>query len=298
MTWMRKLRKRSGHRSLRFLDAFVLRLSFRRATVVTKDRMHGNEELRRAGSLLAGSTSSTAAASRATPRSATTSHCRSVPSPERRRRRAPLRRSGSGTADPLSFRLIDDRVFMPLQMSVVVDGEARIRLATEADLPVLFGYGRIDNIDNPLMRPRTHTAATAVAWSCLRSARPPKPPGTSGAVGLMTTRRSPSSMPTGTPRLSPSSTASSTSERRNRSGSRTATVYRRSWGRSVGSSLYWADDILFVGIPRKGARAARSLRQASRGRRLHEKAVLPGRPPRRRDGLRLGLRRTEGRRHD
>ncbi len=39
MTRMRKLRKRSGRRSLRFIDAFVLRLSLPRATLGAKDRM-------------------------------------------------------------------------------------------------------------------------------------------------------------------------------------------------------------------------------------------------------------------
>lgn len=159
---------------------------------------------------------------------------------------------GSGTADPLSFRLIDDRVFMPLQMSVVVDGEARIRLATEADLPVLFGYGRIDNIDNPLMRPRTHTGRNG------------------GRLEMLEERKAAEAARNERSRwLEDDAEKSVVHAHRNAEALAVVdgVVHLRTaepvWiadgdrieavlGRSVGSSLYWADDILFVGFPERG----------------------------------------------
>lgn len=159
---------------------------------------------------------------------------------------------GGEPADPLSFRRIDDRVFMPLQVGCVVDGEARVRLATEADLPTLFGHGRTDNIDNPLMRPRTHHSRNG------------------GRLEMFEERRAAEAARNERSRwLDDDSEKALVHAHRNAEALAVVdgVVHLRTaepvWiadgdrieavlGRSVGSSLYWADDILFVGFPERG----------------------------------------------
>lgn len=68
---------------------------------------------------------------------------------------AALRFSVSTAAErtePVEFRIVDGRFYMQMQVCRTVDGEARLRLATEDDLPTLFGHGLTSAIDDPIAR--------------------------------------------------------------------------------------------------------------------------------------------------
>jgi hypothetical protein len=252
MTRMRKLRKRSARRSMRFLGSFVLRLSSGRATVGTKGSgaMETKSYVARIPYV----------------RKCIPYGCRkhndvtlgldvALPIRSLTEEEAPtvLRFSAPGNeAAPLGLRELDDRIYMPLQIAGIVGGEAVTRLATEADLPVLFGHGRTDNIDNPLMRPRSSTSRNG------------------GRLELLEERMAAEAARNERSRWFEDDTDKARVHAHRNAEALVVVdgiVHLRTaepvWvvngneieavlGRSIGSSLYWADEILFVGFPDRG----------------------------------------------
>lgn len=61
--------------------------------------------------------------------------------------------TAEGRTEPVEFREVDGRFYMQMQVCRTVDGEARLRPATEADLSTWFGHGLTAAVDDPLARP-------------------------------------------------------------------------------------------------------------------------------------------------
>jgi hypothetical protein len=159
---------------------------------------------------------------------------------------------GNEAAAPLALHLVEDRIFMPLQVAGIVGGEAVARLATEADLPVLFGHGRTDDSDNPLMRPRSSTSRNG------------------GRLELFEDRKAAEAARNERSRWFEDDTEKARVHAHRNAEALVVIdgiVHLRTaepvWvvngneieavlGRAVGSNLYWADEILYVGFPERG----------------------------------------------